>query len=297
LLRAGRFDRHVYLELPNRHEREAIFLVHLKPLKLSNEVDHKLLAAQTPGFSGADIAQVCNEAALIAARHKKQAVEQADFMDAIDREIAGLEKKTRVITPAEKKIIAFHEAGHAVVSWMLPSIDPLLKVSIIPRGKSLGGAWFLPEEKLIIPKRKFLDQLCATLAGRASEEITFGDISSGALDDLEKATKQAYNMVSMLGLSDKVGNLSFFDSTGTTENGFLKPYSEAMAKLIDEEVQQLLGDAYARAKDILIANRKKLENLAQDLLAREILTKPEIENILGRRQVSGIMEVEPAPAF
>lgn len=284
LLRAGRFDRHVYLELPNRQEREAIFQVHLKPLILEQDVDQKLLASQTPGFSGADIANVCNEAALIAARHKKTAVGPEDFSDAIDRVVAGLEKKTRVITPAEKKIVAFHEAGHAIASWMLPSIDPLLKVSIIPRGKSLGGAWFLPEERQIIPKTKFLDQLCATLAGRASEELVFGEVSSGALDDLEKATKQAYNMVTMLGLSDKVGNLSFYDSTGAYESGFQKPYSEAMAKLIDEEVQRLLKDAYTRAIDILKANRSKLDTLARKLLDKEVVNRQEIEKILGQRE-------------
>lgn len=283
LLRAGRFDRHVYLELPNRQEREAIFNVHLKPLSLDSSVDSGFLASQTPGFSGADIANVCNEAALIAARRKKSQVQPQDFSDAIDRIVAGLEKKTRIITPEEKKIIAFHEAGHAVVSWTLPGIDPLVKVSIIPRGKSLGGAWFLPEERQIVTRSKLNDQLCATLAGRASEDIVFGDISSGALDDLEKATKQAYNMVVRLGLDDKIGNLSFYDSTGTYDNAFQRPYSEALAQLIDQEVQLLIADAYQRAKDVLNAKRTELNALAKMLLEKEIVYKDDMEKLLGQR--------------
>lgn len=283
LLRAGRFDRHVYLELPNKEERSAIFKVHLHSLTLEKSVDGDILAQQTPGFSGADIANVCNEAALIAARNKKDAVGPKDFSDAMDRIIAGLEKKTRIITPAEKRIIAFHEAGHAVVSWLLPEIDSLLKVSIIPRGRTLGGAWFLPEERQIISRTKLRDQLCATLAGRAAEETVFGDISSGALDDLEKATKQAYSMIAKLGLGAKVGHLSFYDSTGAYGNSFQKPYSEAMARLIDEEVQQLISDAYSRAVDLLTRERSKLDALAAILLEKEIVYKEQIEQLLGKR--------------
>ncbi|MBN9483574.1 MAG: hypothetical protein BGO70_13910 [Bacteroidetes bacterium 43-93] len=284
LLRAGRFDRHIYLELPNKEERNAIFKVHLKPLVLAKDVDSMFLAAQTPGFSGADIANVCNEAALMAARQKKEAVEKKDFFDAIDRVVAGLEKKTKIITPAEKKRIAFHEGGHAVVSWKLKHVDPLVKVSIIPRGKSLGGAWYLPEERQIITRDQFLDQLCAALAGRAGEEVVFNEISSGALDDLEKATKQAYSMVMKLGLSDKLGNISYYDSTGTYESSFQKPYSEATAQLIDAEAQKLLQDAYTRAKAILIENRDQLNAIADKLLSKEIIYKEDLEQILGIRE-------------
>lgn len=284
LLRAGRFDRHIYLELPNKEERNAIFKVHLKPLVLANDVDSMFLAAQTPGFSGADIANVCNEAALMAARQKKEAVEKKDFFDAVDRVVAGLEKKTKIITPAEKKRIAFHEGGHAVVSWKLKYVDPLVKVSIIPRGKSLGGAWYLPEERQIITRDQFLDQLCAALAGRAAEEVVFHDISSGALDDLEKATKQAYSMVMKLGLSDKLGNISYYDSTGTYESSFQKPYSEATAQLIDTEAQKLVQDAYTRAKSILTENRDQLNAVADKLLSKEIIYKEDLEQILGMRE-------------
>lgn len=283
LLRPGRFDRHIHLDLPNKQERLAIFKVHLKPLLLDSKVDTEYLASQTPGFSGADIANVCNEAALIAARKKKKAVETQDFFDAIDRIMSGLEKKSKIISPSEKKIIAYHEAGHAVVSWMLKNVDPLQKVSIIPRGKSLGGAWYLPEERQIITEAQFFDQLCAALGGRTAEEIVFKEASSGALDDLEKVTKQAYMMVVNLGLSEKIGNISFYDSTGVYENSFLKPYSEATAQLIDEEVRKLVQQAHESARSILEKNRDKLDALAKLLLEKEVVYKKEIEALLGER--------------
>jgi cell division protease FtsH len=283
LLRPGRFDRHIHLDLPNKQERLAIFKVHLKPLLLDTKVDVEYLASQTPGFSGADIANVCNEAALIAARKKKKAVETQDFFDAIDRIMSGLEKKSKIISPSEKKIIAYHEAGHAIVSWMLKNVDPLQKVSIIPRGKSLGGAWYLPEERQIITEAQFFDQLCAALGGRTAEEIVFKEASSGALDDLEKVTKQAYMMVVNLGLSEKIGNISFYDSTGVYENSFLKPYSEATAQLIDEEVRKLVEQAHESARSILEKNRDKLDALAKLLLEKEVVYKKEIEALLGGR--------------
>ncbi|HEY0031287.1 MAG TPA: ATP-dependent zinc metalloprotease FtsH [Bacteroidia bacterium] len=283
LLRPGRFDRHIQLDLPNKEERLAIFNVHLKPLKLDKAVEVDYLASQTPGFSGADIANICNEAALIAARKKKDVVETKDFFDAIDRVVAGLEKKTKFISPAEKKIIAYHEAGHAIVSWMLPHVDPLLKVSIIPRGKSLGGAWYLPEERQIITRAQFFDRMCAALGGRTAEEVVFNEVSSGALDDLEKVTKQAYMMVANLGLSDKIGNISFYDSSGVYENSFQKPYSEATAQMIDEEVRKLVEKAHEHTRRILRSNRVKLDQLAELLLKKEILYKNELESILGER--------------
>ncbi len=284
LVRPGRFDRHIYLELPNKAEREAIFKVHLQPVKYdTTSLDVKLLAAQTPGFSGADIANVCNEAALIAVRQNKDAVDAKDFNDAIDKVIAGTEKKTLVITPKEKEIISYHEAGHAIVGWMLKNIDPLIKVSIIPRGKSLGSAWYLPEENKITTKAKFNDQLSAALGGRAAEELQFNEISSGALDDLEKATKQAYSMVAMLGLDPKIGNVSFYDSTGMQEQSFQKPYSDATATMIDDEVRMLIGNAYIRAKDILDKNREKLNQLAKMLQDKEMVFREDIENILGKK--------------
>lgn len=285
LLRPGRFDRHIHLDLPNKAERVAIFGVHLKPLLLDTSVNAGQLAAQTPGFSGADIANVCNEAALIAARKKKPMVENQDFMDAIDRVVSGLEKKSKVISPAEKKIIAYHEAGHAIVSWMLKNVDPLLKVSIIPRGKSLGGAWYVPEERQIVTKAQFFDRICAALGGRVAEEVVFNEASSGALDDLEKVTKQSYMMVAQLGLSEKVGNISFYDSTGTYEGSFHKPYSEATAQLIDEEVRKLVQLAHDTARNILENNREKLTSLANLLLQKEVVYKNEVEVILGKRSV------------
>ncbi len=283
LLRAGRFDRHIYLELPNKNEREEIFKVHLKPLLLDKSVESELLAGQTPGFSGADIANVCNEAALIAARNKKAAVDKQDFFDAIDRIVAGLEKKSKIITPSEKKIIAYHEAGHAIVSWMLKNVDPLVKVSIIPRGKSLGSAWYLPEEHQIITLAQFSDQLCTALGGRVAEEIVFNEPSSGALDDLEKVTKQAYMMVANLGLSSEIGNISYYDSTGAYEAAFNKPYSEATGQLIDQAVRKLIETAHKRTEDILLQHRTGLDNLARLLLDKEIVYKEDLEQILGKR--------------
>jgi len=283
LLRPGRFDRTVYLELPNLTERKAIFKVHLKPIVLSEEVDVDLLASQTPGFSGADIANICNEAALIAARQNKQRVDRQDFMDAIDRIVAGLEKKSKIISPAEKRVVAYHEAGHAVTSWLLPHLDPIVKVSIIPRGKSLGSAWYRPEERQLKKLSELKESLCAALAGRAAEEIIIGEVSSGALDDLEKVTKQAYAMVAYYGFDPKLGNISFYDSSGRQEGAFQKPYSEETGKLIDEEVRKLVEEAYTAAKDILIENKEGLIKIAELLLKKEIIFKADIEAILGER--------------
>lgn len=283
LLRPGRFDRHIYLELPNQLERKEIFKVHLKPLVLGASVDTDFLASQTPGFSGADIANICNEAALIAARKKKEKIEKQDFMDAIFRIIAGLEKKSKIISTEEKKIIAYHEAGHAVVSWLLEYIDPLMKVSIIPRGKSLGAAWYLPEERQIRTATEFTQRLCATLAGRAAEEIIFGEVSSGAVDDLEKVTKDAYTMVAYFGFNKKIGNVSFYDSTGRSETSLQKPYSEDTGKLIDEEVRKLIEDNYQQAKAILTEHRQDLTTIAELLLQKEVVFNEELENILGKR--------------
>ncbi len=283
LLRAGRFDRHIYLELPNMSERKAIFKVHMRPLSMDDSIDLHVLAAQTPGFSGADIANICNEAALIAARRKKDKVSREDFMDAIDRAVAGLEKKSKIISPEEKKTIAFHEAGHAVVSWVLRQVDPLVKVSIIPRGKSLGAAWYLPEEKQLRSQSAFNEHLCATLGGRAAEEIVFGEVSSGALDDLEKVTKEAYMMVTFYGFDKKLGNISYYDSTGQRDMNFQKPYSEATAKLIDQEVIELVNSAYERTKQILLQHRGELDRIAARLLEKEVIYKEDLENILGSR--------------
>lgn len=286
LLRPGRFDRHIYLELPNLTERKEIFEVHLRPLIYDESVDANFLAAQTPGFSGADIANICNEAALIAARRKKQKVTKEDFMDAIDRIVAGLEKKSKIISPEEKKIIAYHEAGHALISWLLKHIDPLLKVSIIPRGKSLGAAWYLPEERQLKTSAEFFEHLCATLGGRAAEEIIFGEVSSGALDDLEKVTKEAYTMVAYYGFNSKIGNISFYDSS-EQNTGFQKPYSEETGKIIDEEVRKLVAEAYAQAKDILTQHKNELASIATLLLQKEIIYKEDIEKILGKRLSPG----------
>lgn len=285
LLRSGRFDRHIHLELPNKQERFAIFNVHLKSLLLDKSVNADFLAAQTPGFSGADIANVCNEAGLIAARKKKNAIETQDFFDAIDRVVGGLEKKSKIISPSEKKVIAYHEAGHALISWMLSNVDPLLKVSIIPRGKALGGAWYVPEERQIITHTQFFDRLCAGLGGRVAEELVFNEASSGALDDLEKVTKQAYTMVAKLGLSKKIGNISFYDSTQVYENSFQKPYSEATAAMIDEEVRVLVEQAHQTSKAILEKNRDKLDALSKLLLEKEVIYKKDIESVLGKRLV------------
>jgi len=283
LLRPGRFDRHIYLELPDKKEREEIFEVHLRPLKLSEKVDVEQLAALSPGFSGADIANICNEAALIAARKKKDKIEQTDFMEARDRVVGGLERKSKIISPKEKEIIAHHEAGHAIVSWYLKNVDSLVKVSIIPRGKSLGSAWYLPEEHQIISKSKFLDQICASLGGRAAEEIVFNEVSSGALDDLEKVTKQAYSMVAYYGLGDEVGPMSFYDSTGENERLLGKPYSENMAEKIDKEVQLLIANAYERTKKLLLEHKAELKNLGKLLLKKEVLYLEDLESILGKR--------------
>ena len=283
LLRPGRFDRHIYLELPNRQERKEIFNVHLRPIKKADDVDVDLLASLSPGFSGADIANICNEAALIAARKKKKVVEQEDFMEARDRVVGGLERKTKIISPKEKEIVAYHEAGHAVVSWYLKHVDSLVKVSIIPRGKSLGAAWYLPEEYQIITKAQFIDRICASLGGRAAEEVIFNEVSSGALDDLEKVTKQAYNMVAYYGLDEEVGPMSFYDSTGENERLFGKPYSENMAQLIDKEVQDLINTAYDKTKKLLLVHKKELETLAKLLLKQEVVYKEDLEKILGKR--------------
>ncbi len=283
LLRPGRFDRQIYLELPTKKERLAIFKVHTKPLKLSEEIDLDTLASQTPGFSGADIANVCNEAALIAARRNKDAVDMRDFYDATDRVIAGLEKKSKIISDQEKKVIAYHEAGHATVSWYLEHADSLLKVSIVPRGRSLGAAWYLPQENVIYNKDQLVDRLCAALGGRASEEVVFGKVSSGALDDLEKVTKQAYTMVAYYGLNEKLGNISYYDSTGQYEQSFQKPYSEATAQMIDEEVHNLVEYAYERTKKVLQDHREELEKLAELLLQKEVVFKKDLEEIFGKR--------------
>jgi AFG3 family protein len=286
LLRPGRFDRHIYLELPNLIERKAIFKVHIKPLFTDETVDIDFLSAQTPGCSGADIANICNEAALIAARRKAEKVGKQDFMDAIDRIIAGVERKSKIISPNEKKIIAYHEAGHAVVSWMLKNVDPLIKVSIVPRGKSLGSAWYLPEEHQLRNTAQFDDMLCAALGGRVAEEIIFGDVTSGALDDLEKATKQAYTMVAVYGFNKNIGNVSFYDSSGMNETGLQKRYSEETGKIIDEEVRALIESAYQRTKNILTKNKSALTALADRLLKQEVVLKEDLEEILGKRPVT-----------
>ena len=283
LLRAGRFDRQIYVELPDIKEREEIFTVHMKNLKLGKDVDKVFLARQTPGFSGADIANVCNEAALIAARHNKKEIEKQDFLDAVDRIVGGLEKKNKVISQHEKRVIAYHESGHASVSWLLRYAHPLVKVTIVPRGKSLGAAWYLPEERQITTYEQLFDEITATLAGRASEELVFGKISTGALNDLERVTKQAFAMVAYYGLNPKIGNISYYDSTGQSEMGFTKPFSEKTAETIDQEVHKMLEEAYQRAKQILSENRDKLDQLAALLVEREIIFREDLEEIYGKR--------------
>ena len=282
LLRAGRFDRQIYVYLPDLNERKEIFKVHLRPIKVTEDLDVEFLAKQTPGFSGADIANVCNEAALIAARRGKTSVDKQDFLDAVDRIIGGLEKKNKIITPEEKKAIAYHEAGHATVSWLLEHAAPLVKVTIVPRGRSLGAAWYLPEERQIVRTDQIQDEMCAALGGRAAEEITFGKISTGALSDLEKVTKQARAMVTIYGLNDKIGNLTYYDPTGE-EYGFTKPYSEKTAQVIDEEIREIIEQQYQRALDILRTNREKLTTLAELLLEREVIFKEDLEHIFGKR--------------
>jgi ATP-dependent metalloprotease FtsH len=291
LLRPGRFDRQIHVDMPDLNERKMIFKVHLKPLKLDDKIDVDFLAKQTPGFSGADIANICNEAALIAARRKKKQVEKDDFVDAVDRIVAGLEKKSRIITPKEKKTIAYHEAGHAAVSWMTEHASPLVKVTIVPRGRSLGAAWYLPEERQLTTEAQMMDEMCAALGGRASEEIVFGEVSTGALSDLEKITKQAYAMVSVYGLNKKIGNISFYDSSGQSEYSFQKPYSEKTAELIDAEVKLLVEKAYQRTKQILTDNREDLNKLAELLLEKEVIYKEDMQEIFGKRPF--IKEVEP----
>lgn len=284
LMRAGRFDRQIEVGLPEVHERKAIFDVHLRRLKLDPKLDREFLAKQTPGFSGADIANVCNEAALIAARHDKKVVSKEDFLAAIDRIIGGLERKNKVITPHEKKTIAYHEAGHATVSWILENANPLVKVTIIPRGKALGAAWYLPEERQITTREQMMDELAATLAGRVSEQLFFGHLSTGALNDLERVTKQAYAMVAYYGMSEKVGTLSYYDSTGQSDMAFTKPYSEQTARDIDDEVRAIIDKAYAMAENVLTEHRDGMVRLAELLLEREVVFTEDVENIFGKRK-------------
>ena len=283
LVRAGRFDRQIHVELPDLNERRDIFKVHLKPIKFDEKLDLEFLSKQTPGFSGADIANVCNEAALIAARHDKKIVEKQDFLEAVDRIIGGLEKHSKIITVKEKKTIAYHEAGHASISWLLEHANPLVKVTIIPRGKSLGAAWYLPEERQITTLEQIMDELCATLGGRASEEIAFGKISTGALNDLERVSKQAYALVSFFGMSKEIGNVSFYDSTGQSEYSFSKPYSEKTAEIIDNEVKNIIEEQYIRAKKLLSENKEKLFKLGDLLLEKEVIFSNDLEAIFGKR--------------
>jgi cell division protease FtsH len=282
LMRAGRFDRQIYVDMPDINERKEIFKVHLKPIKLEPGIDIDFLAKQTPGFSGADIANLCNEAALIAARHEKKFVQKQDFLDAVDRIVGGLEKKNKIITKEEKKAIAFHEAGHATISWLLEYAHPLVKVTIVPRGQSLGAAWYLPEERSITTSEQILDEMCSALGGRAAEQLMFGKISTGALSDLEKVTKQAYAMVSIYGLNARIGNISFYDRQG--RDTFTKPYSEETARIIDEEVSKLIESQYQRALQILTENKDKLMLLAEKLLSAEVIFKEDLIEIFGKRQ-------------
>ncbi|MEE2723368.1 MAG: ATP-dependent zinc metalloprotease FtsH [Bacteroidota bacterium] len=283
LMRAGRFDRQIYVDLPDLNERQEIFKVHLKPLKSTKALDVEFLAKQTPGFSGADIANVCNEAALIAARKNRKSVGKQDFLDAVDRIVGGLEKKNKIVTAEEKKTIAFHEAGHALVSWLLEYAAPLVKVTIVPRGQSLGAAWYLPEERMIIRTEQMLDEMCAALGGRAAEKIIFNKISTGALSDLEKVTQQARAMVSVYGLNDTLGNITYYDSSGQMENSFTKPYSEKTAQVIDKEISDIIEIQYNRACNILKKNKSKLKQLAERLLEKEVIFKDDLFNILGER--------------
>ncbi len=292
LLRAGRFDRQIHVELPDLDERKAIFKVHMKPLTLSPDMDVEFLARQTPGFSGADIANVCNESALIAARKDKKIIEKQDFLDAIDRIVGGLEKRSKIISQDEKKVIAFHEAGHASISWLVEHASPLVKVTIIPRGKALGAAWYLPEERQITNTEQLLDEMCAILGGRASEDVNFGKISTGALNDLERVTKQAYSMVVYYGLNKKLGNISYYDSTGQSEYALTKPYSETTAQIIDEEVSKIIEIAYERAKNIIIDNKPKVEKLAELLLEKEVIFREDVEQIFGKRLYENHSHIE-----
>ena len=290
LMRAGRFDRQIFVDLPDIRERAEIFAVHLAPIKKVEGLDLDFLAKQTPGFSGADIANVCNEAALIAARNNKTAVDRQDFLDAVDRIIGGLEKKNKIITPDEKRAIAIHEAGHATVSWMLEHAAPLIKVTIVPRGQSLGAAWYLPEERQIVRTDQMLDEMCATMGGRAAEKVTFDRISTGALSDLEKVTRQARAMVTIYGLNDKIGNVTYYDSTGQNEYGFSKPYSDDTAKIIDTEISELIEGQYQRAIRILEENKDKLNQLADILIEKEVIFKDDLETIFGKRSFDQNLE-------
>jgi cell division protease FtsH len=290
LMRAGRFDRQIFVDLPDIRERAEIFKVHLTPLKKIEGLDTDFLAKQTPGFSGADIANVCNEAALIAARNNKTAVDKQDFLDAVDRIVGGLEKKNKIVTPDEKKAIAIHEAGHATVSWMLEHAAPLIKVTIVPRGQSLGAAWYLPEERLIVRTDQMLDEMCATMGGRAAEKVTFDRISTGALSDLEKVTRQARAMVTIYGLNHKIGNVTYYDSTGQSEYSFSKPYSEETAKTIDKEISLLIESQYERAIKILEENKDKLNQLADILIEKEVIFKDDLETIFGKRTFDANLE-------
>ena len=283
LMRAGRFDRQIYVDLPDVRERKEIFEVHLKPLKKTKDLDVDFLSKQTPGFSGADIANVCNEAALIAARKSKKSVGKQDFLDAVDRIVGGLEKKNKIISPKEKKTIAYHEAGHATVSWMLEHAAPLVKVTIVPRGRSLGAAWYLPEERQIVRTEQILDEMCAALGGRAAEKVIFNKISTGALSDLEKVTKQARSMVTVYGLNDKIGNLTYYDSSGQNDYGFTKPYSDTTAQIIDKEISNIIETQFKRAIGLLKKHKKKLEELANYLLEKEVIFKEDLVRIFGER--------------
>lgn len=294
LMRAGRFDRQIHVELPDITEREAIFKVHLRPIKLEKDFDISFLARQTPGFSGADIANVCNEAALIAARKNKTVVQKQDFLDAVDRIVGGLERKNKIISALEKKTIAYHEAGHATVSWLLEHASPLLKVTIIPRGRALGAAWYLPEERQLTTTEQIMDEMAYALGGRASEELTFGKISTGALNDLEKVTKQAYAMVAFFGMSERIGNISFYDSSGQSDYGFTKPYSEKTAELIDEEVNKIVTESYERAKQVLKGNVSGLTELAELLLEKEVIFSEDLERIFGKRRADVLREEREA---
>jgi cell division protease FtsH len=296
LMRAGRFDRQIYVDLPDVRERKEIFEVHLKPIIKDANIDLEFLSKQTPGFSGADIANVCNEAALIAARKSKKTVEKQDFLDAIDRIVGGLEKKNKIVTPAEKRAIAIHEAGHATASWVLEHAAPLVKVTIVPRGQSLGAAWYLPEERLIVRPNQMLDEMCATLGGRAAEEVIFNEISTGALSDLEKVTRQARAMVTIYGLNDKVGNLTYYDSSGQSEYSFTKPYSEETAKLIDKEISSLIESQYQRAVQLMKDHKEQLIKLGDLLIEKEVIFKDDLEQIFGKRAFGNEENLSPLPA-
>jgi len=283
LLRAGRFDRQIHVELPELVERKKIFEVHTKPLKVDKNINLEMLAKQTPGFSGADIANVCNESALIAARKDKKIIEKQDFFDAIDRIVGGLEKRSKIISQKEKEIIAYHESGHATVSWLLEHAHPLVKVTIVPRGKALGAAWYVPEERQLTTADQMMDEMAATLGGRAAEKVIFNNISTGALNDLEKVSKQAFNMVAYFGLNDKLGNISYYDSSGQQEYQFQKPFSEKTAQLIDSEVSNLIETAYKRALNLLEDNKDKLKQLAKVLMTKEVIFREDLETIFGER--------------